>query len=63
MARKDTKRLVRAAEEAGWDVRKGGKHLKLYPADGSRPIPVPGNPTKQGLRNFIAQLRRADLEV
>jgi hypothetical protein len=43
----------------GWGYQKGNGHPKLYPANGSRPIPVPTTPgDHRSLPNCIAQVRR-----
>lgn len=61
---KECKKLIKTARQQGWEERQGGKHATiLVPPDGSRLIPIAHSPTTRGLRNKIAQLRRAGLEV
>lgn len=62
---KDMDELVRAAWEGGcWCERAGTKHVKVYPPDGSRMIPIPSTPSDwRTKRNKRAQLRRAGIKV
>jgi hypothetical protein len=62
---KDYRRLVQAAWDAMWWCKRGGdNHIHCYPPDGSRMIPVPCTPRKQGTLNLTAaKFRKAGLDV
>lgn len=57
--------LVQAAWDGGaWCERAGNKHVKVYPADGSRMITIPSTPSDhRTFANKRAQLRRAGINV
>jgi hypothetical protein len=58
--------LVEAAWDDGADCVAGGKnHVKVYPPDGSRMIPIPSTPSdsQRTYRNKRSALRRAGIDV
>ena len=63
------KQVIRRAQDEGWRIKEGGKHVLLYPPDGGRPIPLSrgqrSTATRQprARKNTEARLRRAGLEV
>jgi hypothetical protein len=61
----DLDSLVEAAWEAGAHCVGGGKnHVKVYPADMSRMIPIPSTPSgNKTYRNKRQALRRAGIPV
>lgn len=62
---RDMDALVKAAWDAdAWCVRGGNQHVKVYPVDGSRMIPIPSTPSDhRTVRNKKAALRRAGIPV
>lgn len=62
---KDMDSLAEAAWEAGaWCERAGNLHVKVYPADGSRMIPIPATPSgHRTFQNKRSALRRAGIPV
>jgi hypothetical protein len=57
--------LIVAAWDAGWWCIAGGRnHVKCYPPDDGRMIPVPSTPSDhRTCRNKRAQFRRGGLDV
>jgi len=57
--------LVEAAWKSGANCARGGKnHVKVYPADGSRMIPIPATPSgHKTYQNKRTALRRAKITV
>lgn len=62
---KDMKELVLACwEQMWWCERAGNKHIKCYPPDGSRMVPIPSTPSSPRTRiNKIAALKRGGLKI
>jgi hypothetical protein len=61
------RKIIKAVQEAGWEVREGKKHTLLVPPDGeSRPIPISRGTTREqgrGQANIEACLRRHGVDV
>lgn len=57
--------LVKAAWAAGAKcIRAGNKHVKVYPVDGSRMIPIPATPSDhRTYKNKARALQRAGISV
>ena len=62
---KELDAMVAAAWAAGWWCERGGnKHVKCYPPDDHRMVPVPGTPSDwRTIKNKRAQLRRSGLAL
>lgn len=56
----DMDSLVAAAWAAGWWCKRGGnQHMKCYPPDDGRMVPIPSTPSdRRTYRNKRSQLRR-----
>ena len=57
---REVRDLVRDLERHGWTVKQG-KHVKLTPPGGGRPVCISGTPSDhaRGMQNALADLRRA----
>lgn len=62
---KECDALVAAAWEAGWWCeRAGNEHVKCYPPNDKRMVPIPNTPSDwRTVRNKRAQLRRSGLAL
>jgi hypothetical protein len=60
---RDMDALVRLAWDAGWWCERGGNnHIKCYPPNDSRMVPVPSTPSgSRTAANVLAALRRGGL--
>jgi len=59
------KNYLKAAIDAGWEVRRGRKHILVYPPSGARPIALSFNNNEKyhGDKNTRASLRKEGLDV
>ncbi len=56
--------LVKMAWDQGWWCVKGSKHVKCYPPDDGRMVPIPGTPSDHRSRmNTLKQLQRSGLRL
>lgn len=62
---KDVRDLLKKLEAQGWRIVAGGKHIKAFPPDTTRPmVTIPTTPSDhRSLRNTIAQLRRSGADL
>jgi hypothetical protein len=66
VSNRDMDALVAAAWKQGWWCERGGNnHVKCYPPDGSRMIPIPSTPSnpRRARKNKTAALQRAGLKI
>lgn len=60
---KDTKKILKAARAAGFDVRRTSKGHYLVTLDGRGVTTFPGTASdRRGIRNGLAAMRRAGFE-
>jgi hypothetical protein len=59
-ARQEIDRILEALDRQGWRIRRGTKHIMVYPADKRfPPLALPSTPSDhRSLKNTVADLRR-----
>lgn len=59
-AKKETKEIIREAENQGWTVRRTKKgHIQFFAPDGENIVTAGGTPSDhRAIANLVAQLRR-----
>lgn len=61
---KDLKKPVKIAVEHHWRLERRKKHAWLWAPDGKTTISIPSSPSDfRGIKNTLAELRRADVPV
>lgn len=63
--RKDYRRLIQAAWDAGWWCERGSDgYIKCWPPDAKRMVPIPATPSgTRTIDNKRAQFKRSGLDV
>jgi hypothetical protein len=62
---REIKALVAKLEAQGWRIEDGGKHIKAYPPDRTKPIvTLARTPSDyRAIKNAVSQLRRSGADL